>query len=249
MSRVARQLHVLEDDEMKAFRYILRKVADFCGFDVLTYCLMDNHFHILVSFQPQNGISDQELLRRYTRLYGNEGKFTVISPSRLESLLLEGGRRAEEWREKLLKRMGDLSMFMKMLKQRFSIWMNHREKKHGTFWAEPFKATRVDRSSVDLLKVAAYIDLNPIRAKLCKKPETYAFSGYGEAVRGNHLARSGYAKFIPGFADWDELNLWYQVLLYGRGVFPKKGSQKSGRFDWEEMTRIFSAACQTGVGP
>jgi hypothetical protein len=37
--------------------------------------------------------------------------------------------------------------------------------------------------------MAAYIDLNPVRAGLCEDPKDYRWSGYGEAVAGGALAR------------------------------------------------------------
>jgi putative transposase len=41
----------------------------------------------------------------------------------------------------------------------------------------------VVENSVNALKtVAAYIDLNPIRAGLVEDPKDYRFCGYGEAV-------------------------------------------------------------------
>ena len=39
---------------------------------------------------------------------------------------------AKAWRKLMLSRMGDVSMFMKMLKQRFSIWYNRRHRRLGT---------------------------------------------------------------------------------------------------------------------
>jgi hypothetical protein len=41
--------------------------------------------------------------------------------------------------------------------------------------------------------MAAYIDLNPVRAGLCEDPKDYRWSGYGEAVAGGREAREAIA--------------------------------------------------------
>ena len=49
----------------------LWQVADFSGVEVLTYCLMSNHFHLLIRVPDREEVvlSDRELLRRYAVLY------------------------------------------------------------------------------------------------------------------------------------------------------------------------------------
>ena len=43
-------------------------------------------------------------------------------------------------RQGLIARMGDVSIFMKELKQRFSLWYNRHHDRFGTLWAERFKS-------------------------------------------------------------------------------------------------------------
>ncbi|MCC5845119.1 MAG: hypothetical protein JJU05_12795 [Verrucomicrobia bacterium] len=38
-----------------------------------------------------------------------------------------------------------------------------------------------------LCSVAAYIDLNPMRAGICKNPGNYAWSGYGQAENSEEV--------------------------------------------------------------
>ncbi|MCC5841949.1 MAG: hypothetical protein JJT96_17675, partial [Opitutales bacterium] len=49
--------------------------------------------------------------------------------------------------------------------------------------------------------VAAYIDLNPVRAGLVEDPGGYGFSGFGEACAGGPAARRGIAR-IEGGTTW-----------------------------------------------
>ena len=48
ISRIARRAFFLDDEEKTRFVERLWRVATFSGVEVLTYCIMSNHFHILV---------------------------------------------------------------------------------------------------------------------------------------------------------------------------------------------------------
>ena len=80
---------------------------------------------------------------------------------------------------------------MKAVKQRFSVWYNQSHRRYGTLWAERFKSVLVEGKGNALQTMAAYIDLNPVRAGLVKDPKAYRFCGYAEAVAGNTLAQRG----------------------------------------------------------
>ena len=128
--------------EKVIFRKQLWQVSDFCGVEVLTYCVMSNHFHVLVRVRPAESVSDDELVRRLGILYHREKDRVEV----LGCILKEGGEAAEELRAKLLARMGDVSAFMKELKQRFSIWYNHSHDRFGTLWGVGFKGLLVEGS-------------------------------------------------------------------------------------------------------
>jgi hypothetical protein len=88
--------------------------------------------------------------------------------------------------------MHDLSWFMRLLKQRFARWYNAFHKTFGTLWAERFTSVIVEGGGEALLATCAYVDLNPVRAKLVSDPKDYQWSGYGEAVGGKAAARKGW---------------------------------------------------------
>ncbi len=46
--------------------------------------------------------------------------------------------------------------------------------------------------------MAAYIDLNPVRAGIVSDPRGYRWSGYAEAASGGIRARSGLARVVAG---------------------------------------------------
>ena len=80
-------------------------------------------------------------------------------------------------------RMHDLSQFMKGLLIRFTRWFNRMHNRRGTLWEERFKSVLVE-SGIAGRTMAAYIDLNPVRAGMVVDPADYRWSSYGEAMGG-----------------------------------------------------------------
>lgn len=179
---------------------LLPRVANYCGVEILTFCLMSNHFHLLVRV-PEKSAADAalrpaHLIQRVQDLYGSE-------PADLLQSLFNGlntGNTKLLWEEELalhLGRMHDLSIFMKLLKQRFTMWYNRRHDTKGTLWTERFKSVVIesrDEGSNPLHIVAAYIDLNPVRAGIVTAAVDYPFSGVGSAAVGNMESKQGLAR-------------------------------------------------------
>ena len=114
--------------------------------------------------------------------------------------------------------MGDVSVFMKLVKQRFSIWFNKTHQRYGTLWSERFKSVLVESQYNALQTVALYIDLNCIRAGLASDPKDYRFCGYGEAVAGSSKARQGIAAVLGPNIQWREAQAHYREALFGAGT-------------------------------
>jgi len=199
MTRTVNGERLFGDREKEVLRKMLWQVADFCGVEVLTYCVMANHFHVLLRVPDAAKVSDRELLRRYKVLYPKPTKYQTATIEVMEADLKAGGEEAELIRRKLLARMGDVSEYMKAVKQRFSVWYNRSHQRYGTLWAERFKSVLVEGQGNPLQTMAAYIDLNPVRAGLVDDPKDYRFCGYAEAVAGNKRAREGLQAI---WADW-----------------------------------------------
>jgi REP element-mobilizing transposase RayT len=219
MSRTVGNTFLFGDREKEFFRKMMWQVADFCGVEILTYCVMSNHFHVLVRVPCVDSVSDAELLRRFKVLYPKPTKYQVASFADIERLLRAGGEDAVEVREKLLARMGDLSEFMKTLKQRFSIWYNrHHEDRVGTLWADRFKSVLVEGQGNPLQTMAAYIDLNPVRAGIVEDPKDYRFCGYAEAVSGGKEAQAGLIKIWcdRGSKQLDSALRAHRLLVFGK---------------------------------
>jgi len=191
MTRTVNGERLFGDREKEVLRKMLWQVADFSGVEVLTYALMGNHFHVLVRVPSEGEVSDRELLRRWRVLYPEPTKYEAASLAQMERALEANDEEAEAIRKRLLARMGDVSAFMQTLKQRFTIWFNKSHDRFGTLWAERFKSVLVEGKGNPLQTMAAYIDLNAVRAGLAKDPKDYRFCGYAEAVSGGKKAREG----------------------------------------------------------
>ena len=220
-----------QDREKEVLRKMLWQVADFSGVEILTYCILSNHFHVLVRVPAKGEVADAELLRRFRVLYPKPTKYQTASFKRFEAGLQAGAEEALAMREQLIRRMHDLSEFMKTLKQRFSIWYNRNHNKRlGTLWMERFKSVLVQGAGNPLHTMAAYIDLNPVRAGLVEDPKDYRWCGYAEAVAGNQRARRGLARIWSSYADGsaregDAASLQaaladHRSLIFGKGSSP-----------------------------
>lgn len=219
MSRTVNGEPLFKVREMEIMRKMIHQIADFSGVEVLTYCLMNNHFHVLVRVTPDAEVSDRELMRRYRLLYEKPTLYQTASISVLERELKQGGPDTDLIRQKLLARMNDVSAFMKTLKQRFSTWFNKAHERFGPLWADRFKSVLVEGKGNALQTMAAYIDLNPVRAGLVEDPKEYRFCGYAEAVSGQKKSQRA-LKFLT-FGEYEASSAQslaaYSEMLFGKG--------------------------------
>lgn len=225
MTRTVNGERLFDDVAKEVLRKQLWQVADYCGVQILTYAILANHFHVLVRVPQASEVTDQELLRRYEVLYPKPTKYQAARLDVIRSQLNADEPEAEIWRRRQLALMGDLSSFMRLVKQRFSTWFNRSHQRYGTLWSERFKSVLVEAQSGVLRTMAAYIDLNAVRAGVVADPKDYRFCGYGEAVAGNTRARRGFNRLVAG-SDWASRQASYRELLFGKGAGPKSQGAK-----------------------
>ena len=224
VSRVVDRRFVFGDIEREKFVELLRQYEAFCQVRVVTYCVMSNHFHLLLEVprRPLNAeISDEELLRRLKGLYspmqlaGVRGHLQLLRANRADES-------AEAYKATFIARMWDVSAFMKLLKQRFTQWFNRTHQRKGTLWEERFKSVLVEGAADALWAMAAYIDLNPVRAGMVEDPKDYRWCGYAEATAGRRCAQEGLRIVVEAQATRTVTNLrellgLYRTLLFVAG--------------------------------
>lgn len=226
MSRIIHGQMWLNDSEKERFRKIMRAVAAFAGVEVMTYALMTNHLHLLLMVPEKCEIEEKEVLRRINGLYGRVRAATVA----MELRNLRADERDAEATELLRSytyRMNDLSQFMKMVMQRFTMSYNKRHNLRGHLWEQRFKSILVEGKPDAISTMAAYIDLNPVRAGIVKDPKAYHFCGYGEAVAGNKDARCGMkaiCRILGHDGNWaSNGNIYRKYLFMQVGAHANKG--------------------------
>jgi REP element-mobilizing transposase RayT len=222
MTRTVNGERLLDDPAKEILRRQLWQTAEYCGMQILTYTILSNHFHVLVRVPPASQITDAELLRRYRVMYPKPTLYQAARLDVIEAQLKTGGPDAGAWRNRQLALMGDISQFMKLAKQRFSVWFNRSHRRYGTLWSERFKSVLLEPKGRVLETMAAYIDLNCVRAGLATDPKDYRFCGYAEAVAGSKPARAGLAHIIGEGKHWPAVQAAYRESLFGKGSAPKE---------------------------
>ena len=237
ISRMTDRQRSMGEVEKRHFYDLMRRLEEFSGVQVVTYCLMENHFHLLVRV-PQ----------RDTQAALTEARLRQLLPSiyqrrELKDALLELDRAARDttgkWMAEIIApyqaRRYSLSIFLKELKQRYTRWHNRRHHRVGTLWENRFRSVLVEGDETALLTIAAYIDLNPVRAGIVSDPKDYRWCGYAEAVAGKKPARDGLGAILKHTAfginrrcTWRSTGPRYRLLLYGHGE-QREADARSGR--------------------
>jgi len=226
MSRTAGGDYLMKAEEKDALRIIMRRMAKFSGVQVLTWTVMDNHFHILAKVPEKKtylkqfddkegedlGAGEERLLKHLTSLY------TGAYLSRLRKELADFRKRgmldqAEQFLNKYKRRFCDISLYVKEVKERFSRWYNKKHSRKGTLWMSRFKSVLVEDGEA-LQTMSIYIDLNAVRAGIVDDPKDYRWCGYAEAVAGVREARRGLCRVMVKPVDsWTKHSAWYRCWL------------------------------------
>jgi REP element-mobilizing transposase RayT len=145
---------------------------------------MSNHFHILLEVPPRETLSfnDESLLKRLGTVY-SEAFVASVAKELAEARAEQNEEYVAEIYARFTYRMHNLSEFMKTLLQRFTCWFNRTHERTGTLWEQRYKSVIVESGDA-ARTIAAYIDLNPVRAGMVADPAEYRWSSYGEAIGG-----------------------------------------------------------------
>jgi len=146
----------------------------------------------------------------------------------------------EEWGQRQVARMFSLSEFMKAVQMRFSRWYNLRNNRRGTLWERRYTSVIVEEEERALRTMAAYIDLNPVRAGMVADPADYRWSGYGEAMAGKARSRRGLVRIIgqmawpretaAGAKPWGDeafpAKVETRALVFYRAILGRQGAER-----------------------
>ncbi|NJM37785.1 MAG: hypothetical protein HC845_08005 [Akkermansiaceae bacterium] len=150
---------------------------------------------------------------------------------------------------------------MKGLLQRFTQTYNRAHKRTGNLWEDAFKSVIVE-DGIAAKTIAAYIDLNPVRAGMVKDPAEYRWSSYGEAIGGGNKgngkkARAGLVRAMrshlgtpadASFWPHDVSKEYRKILLTGSIERKTESATKDGKHH-AKITRKGISKVQASTEP
>ncbi len=212
MSRTALDGFLLGDTEKDFMLDLIRRYATLYFVEILGFCLMGNHFHILVRMFPEYKFTDDDIKKRYVEFYGDERVFADgIIPS-------------------LRVKLSSLSEFMREIKVGFARFYNRQNNRRGYFWGDRFKSVIVENGET-LIHCLAYIDLNPLRAGMVERPEQYRWNSLGYHIQTNN--QNNFLSTDFGLKEINVKSKKERIRRYRRYVYeagslnqPEKGNVK-----------------------
>ena len=72
MSRTALDGYPLEDADKDFMLELIKRFSKLYFTEILGFCLMGNHFHLLVKMFPEERFTDEEIKKRYKSFYGKD---------------------------------------------------------------------------------------------------------------------------------------------------------------------------------
>jgi len=145
----------------------IHELAEHFAVSVFAYAVMSNHFHIVLRNDPHQARawSDREVAERWLALFpgsiSNRDDPACVEKATLA--LLGNAERLAVIRQRL----GSISWFMRALNEPIARMANREDGCTGRFWEGRFKCQALlDEQAV--LSCMAYVDLNPVRAGMCK---------------------------------------------------------------------------------
>ena len=175
-NRIAGGRMLFKDTEKYKLKNLLFAGCIKLSYQVIDYVFMDNHFHLLIKIPPTSQMGDVELLNRY-RLYKNNEEIEFIN-----------SEKKNDFREQI----HDISFIIGNFEQRFVQWFNKEHSSWGRLFGQRFDSEMVEVSpqSDSLLRVMAYISLNPVRAGIVTDPKDFFFCGYSDRLAGGSVGKS-----------------------------------------------------------
>jgi hypothetical protein len=177
-ARVVQQKKIIHDIDKAKFIELLFWLIDTFFVNLITYDILDNHYHIEFQIYYPEDISDEELERRFYNFYNK----TTLKDKVDFSLL------NDQQKQKLIERWSDISFFMKELNERFSKYYNKKYGFKGHFWDKRYFSVILE-SEEAILACMSYIDLNATRAGK-GNPCDYSFCMIGNYCKNGYRAVS-----------------------------------------------------------
>jgi len=190
ISRCVRRAYLCGEDKYteKSFEHRrqwvverMHYLASLFSIDICAYAIMSNHYHLVLHVDEvlNEQISYEEICERWCQLYS---KPVLVERWQSKQSLSEAENKAaltiiDNWRSRL----ADISWFMRCLNEFIARKANKEDECSGRFWEGRFKSQALLDEDA-LLTCMAYVDLNPVRAKMSNSIETSEYTSVYERI-------------------------------------------------------------------
>jgi REP element-mobilizing transposase RayT len=148
----------------------LLKLSTIFAIDIAAYAVMSNHYHVVLHINKHKATawSERDVIEHWHKLF----KGNLLSQKYLSGEALHKAEKRllnqiiEEWRDRL----SSISWFMRCANEPIARAANHEDNVSGRFWEGRFTSQALLDEKA-LAACMAYVDLNPIRAKMANTPE------------------------------------------------------------------------------
>jgi len=185
ISRCVRRAYLCGEDKYteKSFEHRrqwvverMHYLASIFSIDICAYAIMSNHYHLVLHVDEtlNENLTHEEVCKRWCQLYSKpvlverwqSGQTTSETENKAALAIINS------WRGRL----ADISWFMRCLNEFIARKANKEDECSGRFWEG------LDEDA--LLTCMAYVDLNPIRAKMSNSVETSEYTSAYERIHG-----------------------------------------------------------------
>ncbi|MFQ3244606.1 MAG: REP element-mobilizing transposase RayT [Arenicella sp.] len=174
VSRCVRRAYLCGYDPLTAKSYEHRrswleikllKTAEIFAVKLCSYAVMSNHYHVVLHIRPDiaQSLTELEVVKRWHQCFNG----TLLSQRFINGEPLSENqwkalrKEIKCWRSRL----SDISWYMRIVNEAIARQANKEDKCTGRFWEGRFKSQALLDDQA-LLSCMAYVDLNPIRARM-----------------------------------------------------------------------------------
>ena len=201
----------------------LQRLSDVFAVDICAYAVMSNHYHLVLHVDQQRSDrwTHEHVIRRWTQLFS---KPIVVERWLQEDCTAAEAATAKRIVERWRRRLCDVSWYMRCLNEHLARRANAEDGCTGRFWEGRFKSQAL-LDECGLLTAMAYVDLNPIRARIARTPEESGFTSIAARIRclQRHMrkkhARTEPAPRVPLLRFSDEVSNDNHSVPFTRGEY------------------------------
>jgi REP element-mobilizing transposase RayT len=208
----------------------LKSLSFVFAIDLCAYAVMSNHYHLVLHVDRARArrLSREEIVERWSHIFG----MPVLIQRWQQGLAGEAeGVMAERLIELWRLRLTDVSWYMRCLNEHLARRANAEDQCTGRFWEGRFKSQAL-LDEAGLLTAMAYVDLNPVRARIAATPEQSAFTSIYARIRQLRRVAEVATHDVNQFESTDVELLAFRDAGSVKGAIPLAFAEYLQLLDW-----------------